>query len=160
PGAIVTAARLLEGQSGLLGRIAAASAHPLRGHLLVDQIEELLQAAILPGDVASDAHWVRVRSNLSRHRDDRRALGVEDAEMAIRCALRVVEWYYCESNRGPRLRSIYADVAAPAAPGTQPPAQDWPAPFGDIGPQLHLYFRELDKLVHESRVEDLYVPLK
>jgi tetratricopeptide (TPR) repeat protein len=114
PGAIVVVSRLVEGQRGLIGSIASASNHRLKGHNLESQIEELLQKGIVPGEIASDLHWIRVRANKARHNIERAALTTNDAEIALDRALRVIEWFYCECKDGPSLPTIYsADPATP-----------------------------------------------
>jgi tetratricopeptide (TPR) repeat protein len=114
PGAIVSVARLLEGPNGLLGAVAVAHDRAVKGGGLDNQIEDLAQNGIVPGEIASDLHWVRVRANKARHQVEKAELTVNDAETAIDRALRVVHWFYCECDRGPQLATIYAldDVAA------------------------------------------------
>lgn len=112
PGAIVTAARLMEGRNGLLGQIAIAAEHDLQSSNLADQIESLAKNGVLPTERASDLHWVRIRSNLARHRSEQVNLAQEDAEMAISLVLGVVEWFLCVCPLGLRLPTIYSQITA------------------------------------------------
>lgn len=107
PGAIIQAARITEGNRGILGRIAAANQLTLKGGTLDSQINELAQKGIIPAEIASDLHWLRVRSNKARHNIEKATLTEDDAETAISRVLRVMEWFYCESNFGGKLETIY-----------------------------------------------------
>jgi hypothetical protein len=115
PATVMGVSRLMEGERGLLGSIAKASGNPLRGHNLEGQIDALAQKGALPAEIASDLHWIRIRANRARHNSERALLTVDDAETALSRALRVVEWFACESDRGPRLKSAYTVGASPPA---------------------------------------------
>jgi hypothetical protein len=107
PGAIIHVSRLLEGERGLLGEIALAAGHKLRGYDLNAQIEELAGKGIVPAEIASDLHWIRVRANKARHNMEKAMLTARDGEVALDRALRIVEWFYCEWEKGPCAESIY-----------------------------------------------------
>jgi hypothetical protein len=62
---------------------------------------------ILPAEIASDLHWIRVRANRSRHHSEKVTLAAEDAETAISRCLRAIQWFYCECDRGLELPTIY-----------------------------------------------------
>lgn len=79
----MTVSRVLEGSRGLLGAIASASSHQLKGFELEKQIEELAQKGIVPGEIASDLHWIRVRANKARHNVEKKTLTVNDAEVCL-----------------------------------------------------------------------------
>lgn len=91
PGAILTVAGMLEGETGLLGDLAAQHDQPLKGFNLLEQIEGLASQALMPKEVVSDCHWIRVRANLARHRKE--SVTREDAQMAISRGMCIVEWY-------------------------------------------------------------------
>jgi tetratricopeptide (TPR) repeat protein len=114
PGAIMTVSRLLEGDKGLLGAIAVAGRHVLKGSTLDKQIEELAAKGIIPGEIASDLHWIRVRANKARHKIEKKTLTVNDAEASLDRALSVVEWFYCHYEYGPGLATIYTTEYHPA----------------------------------------------
>jgi hypothetical protein len=114
PGAILTVAGLLEGEHGLLSRVASVHGQPLRGGNLFAQIEELAQKGLVPGDILSDLHWVRLRSNMARHQKG--SVTAEDAHTAIGRAAHVIEWYHSA-------RTAKAGPPASASPaGTDPHA--------------------------------------
>jgi hypothetical protein len=62
---------------------------------------------ILPDEMASLLHTIRTYSNKADHDAEKVRLTVEDAEIGLTLFLRVVEWFYCEYDKGPRLLSIY-----------------------------------------------------
>jgi hypothetical protein len=101
PLTILNVSLLLEGQHGLLGRVAAAHGRALQGGNLFAQIEELAGKGIVPGDIMSDLHWIRRRSNSARH--DKGAVTLDDAHVAVNRAIHVIEWYHRTFGRGPRL---------------------------------------------------------
>jgi hypothetical protein len=92
PGAILTVAGLLEGEHGLLARLASLHGQPLRGGNLFAQIEDLAQKGLVPGEILSDVHWVRLRSNMARH--SKGSVTAEDAHTAIGRVAHVIEWYH------------------------------------------------------------------
>jgi hypothetical protein len=101
PMAILNVSVLLEGEQGLLGKVAAAHGQSLQGGNLFAQIEDLAKKGIVPGDIMSDLHWIRRRSNSARH--DKGSVTMDDAQMTINRAIHVVEWYHYRFGRGPRL---------------------------------------------------------
>lgn len=107
--ALLSAATALEGEARLLGLIAAYAKAPLTKSVLEGQIEELRKAGHLPGQLASDFHWVRVYGNKVRHSsaDPGLEITVEDAQTALRLVLRGVCWLYCHWEKGPRLPAIF-----------------------------------------------------
>ena len=110
PATILSVARLVEGQEGLLGRIAASKQSPerLKGNVLIKQIDELQQQGVIPDTVASDMHWIRIRANIARHRKERVCLTLSEAEKALDFALNMVQWFYCEHLNGCCSAGIYA----------------------------------------------------
>lgn len=90
-GAVLAAAGIFEGREGLLGVLAASHGRTLKAALLIDQIEESAGQGRLPKEIASDLHWIRVRSNVARHRQHE--LVPEDAYAALERSTLVVEWY-------------------------------------------------------------------
>jgi len=113
PGTIVHISRLIEGPHGLLGHITSAHGQQLKGHNLEAQIDELRQKGLVPPEIASDLHWVRVRANRARHNMEQIPLTVRDAAIALDLALGVLEWFYCTCARGPRLPRLCATAADP-----------------------------------------------
>jgi class 3 adenylate cyclase/CHAT domain-containing protein/Tfp pilus assembly protein PilF len=66
---------------------------------------------ILPDEIASYFHTLRTLSNKVDHRAERITLASTDAENALSLFLRVLEWFYSESEQGPRLSTIYSKGA-------------------------------------------------
>jgi hypothetical protein len=62
---------------------------------------------ILPDEMASLLHTIRTYSNKADHDAEKVRLTVRDAEIGLTLFLRVVDWFYCEYEKGPRLLSIY-----------------------------------------------------
>jgi hypothetical protein len=113
PGAFMTISRSLEGHDGLLGLIASACGYTLKGFNLEKQINELAERGIIPGEIASDLHWIRVRANKARHKSEKKTLTVNDGEMCLDRALCVIEWFGCQYEHGPLLRTIYLTECRP-----------------------------------------------
>jgi tetratricopeptide (TPR) repeat protein len=131
PGALVTLSRMLEGNAGLLGLIAERVPCKLKGHSLDAQIEQLAQAGVVPTEIASDLHWIRVRATRARHNIERVALETEDAEFALSRALTALRWFYCIWERGPRLPSLVrsGDASPPTGIAESPSATAGPIPW-------------------------------
>ena len=60
----------------------------------------------LPGEIESYFHTIRVLSNKPDHVAERIRLKSEDAEIGLRIFLRIMEWFYCECEKGLRLSSF------------------------------------------------------
>jgi len=63
---------------------------------------------ILPDEIASCLHTIRVYSNKADHDAEQVKLTIEDAELMLGLFLRVLDWFYCEYEKGPRLKAIYS----------------------------------------------------
>ncbi len=72
-----------------------------------DQEEKIQGLGILPDEMASLLHTIRTYANKADHDVEKVQLKVEDAEIALSAFLRVLDWFYCEYDKGPRLPSIY-----------------------------------------------------
>jgi hypothetical protein len=62
---------------------------------------------ILPDEIASCLHTIRTYSNKADHDDERVKLTEVDAEIMLSLFLRVLEWFYCEYEKGPKLHGIF-----------------------------------------------------
>jgi tetratricopeptide (TPR) repeat protein len=71
---------------------------------------------LLPDEMASYLHTLRTLSNKADHAIERVTFTPADAENALNIFMRVLEWFCCESDFGPRLSSIY--TTAPVQPVT------------------------------------------
>jgi hypothetical protein len=115
PLTILNVSILLEGEHGLLGKVAAAHGRPLQGGNLFAQIEELAGKGLVPGDIMSDLHWIRRRSNSARH--DKGSVSLDDADVAVNRAIHVLEWYHGTFGRRPAVltsRRVYPAGTSPA----------------------------------------------
>lgn len=65
---------------------------------------------ILPDEMASYFHRLYTLSNQADHVTGQVTLTVADAENALHLFLRVLEWFYCESESGPHLPTIYGEI--------------------------------------------------
>jgi formylglycine-generating enzyme required for sulfatase activity len=112
-GTLISVSRLIEGSRGLLGHIALAYGRQLQGRDLIAQIDELAQNGLVPSELASNLHWVRVYATRARHHSEHIPLTVDDAAIALHFALRVLEWFYCACDRGQCLPRLYATAENP-----------------------------------------------
>ena len=62
---------------------------------------------ILPDEIASCLHTIRTYSNKADHDAEKVRLMTIDAEICLLLFLRVLEWFYCEYEKGPKLPTIY-----------------------------------------------------
>jgi tetratricopeptide (TPR) repeat protein len=74
---------------------------------LFSRLEDATGQGILPGELNGYLHMIRSLSNKPHHAAENVKLRTEDAEIVLRSFLRVLEWYYCDCERGPRLKTIY-----------------------------------------------------
>ncbi|MCI0560321.1 MAG: hypothetical protein MN733_17685, partial [Nitrososphaera sp.] len=74
-----------------------------------DNEKKIKGLRILPDEMASYLHALRTLSNKADHAAEQVTLTVSDAENALNLYLRVLEWFYCESEHGPRLPTIYSE---------------------------------------------------
>jgi hypothetical protein len=70
-------------------------------------IEDAEADGLLPPEIATHLHFVRVLRNKSSKGVEGIAIGTEDAEHALTLFLRVLEWFYGEGPGTPRLAHIY-----------------------------------------------------
>lgn len=89
-------------------------ARAFRGKKDKDSNKAIKGLYLLPEEMASHLHTVRILSNKIHHNAEKVKIGVDDAENALRLYLRVLSWFYCESERGPRLPTIYSSESNPA----------------------------------------------
>ncbi len=66
---------------------------------------------LLPDEIETALHPIRVWSGKNKHDLEKVSLNVSDAETALHLYLRVLEWYYTEYDKGPRLQTIYSPVS-------------------------------------------------
>lgn len=99
----------------LLREVLARAGYSVRCDMLYNCImlaasgdETIKGLRLLPDELATNLHTIRIHSNKPRHAVGRIQLTVADAETDLRLFLRVLEWFSCEYEHGPRLPTIYA----------------------------------------------------
>jgi Mg-chelatase subunit ChlD len=116
-GVIVAMSRL---SLRLVGEILARAGHERRSDNLYDCIalaaggdadKKIKGVGVLPAELASYLHTIRVFSNKADHDAERVLLQVGHAENALDQFLHVLEWFYCQYEHGPKLRTIYRKVS-------------------------------------------------
>lgn len=120
-GALLTLSRLC---LQLLGQVLGRAGHGRPSDNLFDCIvtaargdeKKVVGLRLLPDELASCLHTIRVLSNKADHQAERIVLSNTDAENALGLFVRVLEWFYCEYEHGPRLPSAY--VAGGSRPAT------------------------------------------
>jgi hypothetical protein len=83
---------------------------------------ETMSRALVPAEIITMLHKVRVIGNKALHDDLRIAVTTDDVTSALGDVLRVVRWYFGEFARGPRLDPVFRQAAAvpgPAAPAVR-----------------------------------------
>ena len=90
----------------LLRRVYEAVERKPPSDNLNECIEDARKAGILPSEIATSLHFIRVWSNMVGHAAERVRLKAYDAWTALGVYLRVLEWFYCEFERGPRLSDL------------------------------------------------------
>ena len=86
------------------------------------------QRSLLPSELASYLHNIRIVSNKARHDVEAIALTNVHAEIALNQFLTVLEWFYCDYEHQPhRLRSVYVTRAPATALQARKPSL-WTVP--------------------------------
>jgi hypothetical protein len=76
---------------------------------------------ILPDALAAELNAIRVLSNKTRTGTEETSIGEDEAELALKAFLSLLQWYYCEWDLGPRLPSL--DESPPSPRGGPEPDQ-------------------------------------
>jgi hypothetical protein len=103
----------------------AKGAQPLRDRRLNDWIRDAQQKDLLPEEIASLIHDLRIYHNKADHALERIALKPRDAELALEIFLRVLEWFFWQTQG---LETIYIPPKPPRSRETfmtppQPPRE-------------------------------------
>jgi WD40 repeat protein len=88
----------------------------------------VMSRGLVPLEIISLWHVVRVLGNKATHDVLKIAVTPADVELALRPLLRVVEWYYAEFEKGPKLDPLYPPgTATPPLPVALPsgPAREY-----------------------------------
>ncbi len=112
--------RLLEDMGGKEDRDKAKSLFDERIRYLESQ--PVLSRGLVPQEILTLLHMVRVIGNKAAHDVLKIKPGASDVDLVLRSVLRVVEWYFSEFARGPKVDPLFMGVAAlPTLRGAEPP---------------------------------------
>lgn len=104
---VVALVRLLEGKAGLLGQIAIAYNDKFEAPDFYSQIKELSDKKYIPEKIQLSLNSLRKHQNLIKHSNESIAnYSVDDALRIREEVLSILEWFYCECEKGPKLKSI------------------------------------------------------
>jgi len=67
---------------------------------------EVMSRGLVPSEILSLLHMVRVLGNKASHGSMRISLAAADVQLVLQSLLRVVEWYFTEFNGGPKLNLL------------------------------------------------------
>jgi hypothetical protein len=122
------------------------------------ELEEprVMSRGLVPAEVITLLHMVRVLGNKATHDALRIEVTASDAALVLRSVLRVVEWYFVEFERGPRLNPLFRPGAAPPLlPADLPPPAVRLPPLLFTGPGgqrgLRKVFAFTDRLIGLGR---------
>jgi hypothetical protein len=73
---------------------------------------EVLSRGLVPPEIISILHLVRVMGNKASHASLRIQVSETDVLLVLRPLLRVVEWYFAEFDHGPKLAPLFRDSTA------------------------------------------------
>lgn len=82
---------------------------------------QIMSRGLVPAEVITLLHMVRVLGNKAAHDVMRIAAGATDVDLVLRSVLRVVEWYFAEFERGPRLNPLFKPGETPPPLRTEQP---------------------------------------
>ncbi len=89
---------------------------------------EVMSKGLVPAEIISMLHMVRVIGNKATHDAFRIEITQADVDLVMRSVLRVVEWYFAEFQRGPKVNPLFKAGVMPVAvpPPQLPPAVRMP----------------------------------
>jgi hypothetical protein len=130
----------------LLRAVCEQAGHTPPSENLFDCIEKAKGWRLLPDEMASYLHTLRILSNKTDHAVEQIHLLVADAENALNTCLRVLEWFCCEYAHGPHLPSIYGRTTGPAGEAYARYYQDCVARWSEARYALDTHFVHLTLL--------------
>lgn len=77
---------------------------------LFDKIERLQKEGVIPSEITAYLHTIRIFANKARHGGEKIIFSRRDIENILNILLRVIEWAYCEYEKGPHYPSIYREL--------------------------------------------------
>jgi hypothetical protein len=89
---------------------------------------EVMSRGLVPAEIISMLHMVRVLGNKATHDAIRIEVTIADVDLVMRSVLRVVEWYFAEFQKGPKVNPLFKAGPLPVAvpPPQIPPAVRMP----------------------------------
>ena len=91
----------------VLERLGLKPAAMLDACLRLLEQPDVMSRGLVPAEVISLLHMVRVLGNKAAHDALRIEATADDVDLVVRSVLRVVEWYFAEFERGPRLNPLF-----------------------------------------------------
>jgi hypothetical protein len=95
----------------------------LDANIRVLESDAVLSRGLVPGEIITLLHMIRVIGNKAAHDRMNISAGSADVDLVLRSVLRVVEWFFAEFKRGPRLDPLFGGPVAPPhleSPGLPP----------------------------------------
>src|SRR5207244_1788890 len=77
---------------------------------------DVMSRGLVPMEVLSFLHMVRVMGNKAIHGSMRILASANDVLLVLQSLLRVVEWYFGEFDRGPKLDPLFREAQATDTP--------------------------------------------
>ena len=112
--------RVLDDMGGKEDRDKAKSLFDERIKYLESQ--PVLSRGLVPQEILTLLHMVRVIGNKAAHDVLKIRPGASDVDLVLRSVLRIVEWYFAEFARGPKVDPLFMGVASlPPLRGAEPP---------------------------------------
>jgi hypothetical protein len=115
---------------------------------------EVMSRGLVPAEVVTILHVIRVLGNKAVHDSLRIEMTAADVHLVLRSTLRVVEWYFLEFDRGPKLDRLFL----PPKKG-----EGQPDGSGPDAPALEGTFTEVRRKVYDRlwrRLEDAHVKIR
>lgn len=94
----------------LIEKVEDSSGARTKDISLINRIDNLMNKGILPAEIASYFHTIRVFANKARHGAEKIGFNMRDIENILGILLRIYEWFYCEYEKGPNYSSIYREI--------------------------------------------------
>jgi hypothetical protein len=81
---------------------------------------EVMSRVLVPSEIITLLHMVRVMGNKAIHDSMRIQLTTGDVYLVLQSLLRVIEWYFSEFEHGPKIDPLFCKVAETSAPQEEP----------------------------------------
>jgi hypothetical protein len=128
--AMMLARRIIDGLSTrILEDVQEKPRGTLEANLRVLESDAVLSRGLVPNEIITLLHMVRVIGNKAAHDSLKITPTVADVDLVLRSVLRVIEWYFAEFKRGPRLQPLFrgSGPMPPLESEGLPPAPRLPA---------------------------------